>query len=128
MFADLGRFMPQEFDNKEQCLKWLKDKQLGINRSITLLGKEPDQLETQESQKEKTKNLNKDEMLMNLQLMNGEIPRIYKDLLSRFKVADIFLRRNIPRFSKLTDINNYMVLSDCKLSFTEKHVQNIVFL
>lgn len=44
MFADLGRFMPQEFDNKEQCLKWLKDKQLGINRSITLLGKEPDQL------------------------------------------------------------------------------------
>lgn len=67
-------------------------------------------------------------MLMNLQLMNGEIPRIYKDLLSRFKVADIFLRRNIPRFSKLTDINNYMVLSDCKLSFTEKHVQNIVFL
>ena len=26
MFADLGRFMPQEFDNKEQCLKWLKDK------------------------------------------------------------------------------------------------------
>ena len=67
-------------------------------------------------------------MLMNLQLMNGEIPRIYQDLLSRFKVADIFLRRNIPRFSKLTDINNYMVLSDCKLSFTEKHVQNIVFL
>ena len=44
MFADLGRFMPQEFDSKEQCLKWLKDKQLGINRSITLLGKEPDQL------------------------------------------------------------------------------------
>ena len=44
MFADLGRFMPQEFSNKEQCLQWLKDKQLGINRSITLLRKEPDQL------------------------------------------------------------------------------------
>jgi hypothetical protein len=44
MFADLGRFMPQEFTNKEQCLQWLKDKQLGIRRSITLLGKESDQL------------------------------------------------------------------------------------
>ena len=44
MFADLGRFMPQEFSNKEQCLQWLKDKQLGLNRSITLLRKEPDQL------------------------------------------------------------------------------------
>jgi hypothetical protein len=44
MFADLGRFLPQEFSNKEQCLQWLKDKQLGINRSITLLRKEPDQL------------------------------------------------------------------------------------
>lgn len=44
MFADLGRFMPQEFTNKEQCLQWLKDKQLGIKRSITLLGKDVDQL------------------------------------------------------------------------------------
>lgn len=44
MFADLGRFMPQEFANKEQCLQWLKDKQLGIKRSITLLGKDVDQL------------------------------------------------------------------------------------
>lgn len=44
MFADLGRFMPQEFSNKEQCLQWLKDKQLGIRRSITLLGKQSDQL------------------------------------------------------------------------------------
>lgn len=44
MFADLGRFMPQEFTNKEQCLQWLKDKQLGIKRSITLLGKDIDQL------------------------------------------------------------------------------------
>lgn len=44
MFADLGRFLPQEFSNKEQCLQWLRDKQLGINRSITLLRKEPDQL------------------------------------------------------------------------------------
>ena len=44
MFADLGRYLPQEFSNKEQCLQWLKDKQLGIRRSITLLRKEPDQL------------------------------------------------------------------------------------
>lgn len=44
MFADLGRFMPQEFDNKEQCLRWIKDKQLGISRSITLLAKDSDQL------------------------------------------------------------------------------------
>ncbi len=39
MLADLGRFMPQEFDSKEQCLRWLQNKQLGIRRSITLLAK-----------------------------------------------------------------------------------------
>lgn len=44
MFADLGKFMPQEFSTKEQCLSWLKDKQLGIRRSITLLAKDDDQL------------------------------------------------------------------------------------
>lgn len=44
MFADLGRFMPQEFSNKEQCLDWLHDKQLGIKRSITLLAKEQEQI------------------------------------------------------------------------------------
>lgn len=44
MFADLGRFMPQEFSSKERCLQWLKDKQLGIHRSITLLRKDQDQL------------------------------------------------------------------------------------
>lgn len=44
MFADLGRFMPQEFSNKEQCLLWIKDKQLGIQRSIKLLGKANDNL------------------------------------------------------------------------------------
>ena len=42
MLADLGRFMPQEFADKEQCLEWLKNKQLGIKRSITLLSKDAD--------------------------------------------------------------------------------------
>lgn len=42
MLADVGRFMPQEFTDKEQCLEWLKNKQLGIKRSITLLSKDND--------------------------------------------------------------------------------------
>lgn len=42
MLADLGRVMPQEFRSKEQCLDWLKNKQLGIRRSITLLSKSDD--------------------------------------------------------------------------------------
>ena len=42
MLADFGRLMPQEFANKEQCLQWLKNKQLGTKRSITLLSKNDD--------------------------------------------------------------------------------------
>lgn len=42
MFADLGRVMPQEFNNKERCLKWCQNKQLGLKNSIKLLAKEPD--------------------------------------------------------------------------------------
>jgi len=42
MLADYGRKFPQEFDNKEQCLQWLKNKQLGTIRSITLLSKHDD--------------------------------------------------------------------------------------
>lgn len=44
MLADLGRLMPQEFSSKEQCLRWLQNKQLGIRRSITLLSKSDDWL------------------------------------------------------------------------------------
>lgn len=44
MLADLGRMMPQEFADKEQCLQWLKNKQLGIKRSIVLLSKDIDWL------------------------------------------------------------------------------------
>jgi flagellar biogenesis protein FliO len=44
MLADMGRLMPQEFNSKEQCLKWLQNKQLGIRRSITLLSKNDDWL------------------------------------------------------------------------------------
>lgn len=44
MFADLGRHMPQEFDDRYQCLEWLRDKQLGIRRSINLLAKDDDAL------------------------------------------------------------------------------------
>ncbi len=44
MMADYGRRLPQEFNNKEQCLQWLKNKQLGTVRSITLLSKDDDWL------------------------------------------------------------------------------------
>jgi len=42
MFADLGRMMPQEFNNKERCLQWCKNKQLGLRHSLRLLSKEKD--------------------------------------------------------------------------------------
>lgn len=44
MFADLGRMMPQEFNNKERCLKWCQNKQLGLKHSLKLLSKERDML------------------------------------------------------------------------------------
>lgn len=44
MFADLGRMMPQEFDNKERCLRWCQNKQLGLKHSLRLLSKEKDRL------------------------------------------------------------------------------------
>lgn len=44
MLADYGRLLPQEFNNKEQCLQWLKNKQLGTVRSIVLLSKNDDWL------------------------------------------------------------------------------------
>ena len=42
MLADFGRHMPQEFGSKEQCLRWIQNKQLGTKRSITLLSKSDD--------------------------------------------------------------------------------------
>lgn len=44
MFADLGRMMPQEFDNKERCVRWCRNKQLGLKHSIKLLAKEKESL------------------------------------------------------------------------------------
>jgi flagellar biogenesis protein FliO len=44
MMADYGRLLPQEFNNKEQCLHWLKNKQLGTVRSIVLISKNEDWL------------------------------------------------------------------------------------
>lgn len=44
MLADYGRLLPQEFNDKEQCLQWLKNKQLGTVRSIVLLSKDDDWL------------------------------------------------------------------------------------
>ena len=44
MLADYGRPQPQEFNDKEQCLHWLKNKQLGTVRSIVLLSKNDDWL------------------------------------------------------------------------------------
>lgn len=42
MIVDIGRFMPQEFDSKERCLQWYKNKQLGLKHSLKLLAKEKD--------------------------------------------------------------------------------------
>lgn len=42
MLVDLGRMMPQEFNNKERCLQWYKNKQLGLKHSLKLLSKEKD--------------------------------------------------------------------------------------
>lgn len=42
MFADLGRMMPQEFNDKERCLRWFQNKQLGLKHSLRLLTKEKD--------------------------------------------------------------------------------------
>ena len=44
MFADYGRKMPQEFNNKERCLQWLKDKQFSLPHSLKLLCKEKERL------------------------------------------------------------------------------------
>lgn len=40
MFADLGRLMPQEFNSKERCAQWCRNKQLGLKHSLKLLSKE----------------------------------------------------------------------------------------
>lgn len=40
MFADLGRMMPQEFNDKERCLQWCRNKQLGLKHSLRLMNKE----------------------------------------------------------------------------------------
>ena len=44
MFVDLGRVMPQEFNTKERCLQWCKNKQLGLKHSLRLLAIENDYL------------------------------------------------------------------------------------
>lgn len=109
-------------------LSWKKRRNEILANLQKIQGKEIVKEEKVEEGEKESKSLSNDEMLMNVELMNGELPKLYKSLLTRFKVADIFLRRNNPRMSKLTDIHNYMILSDCKLSFTEEHVQNIVYL
>ena len=40
MFADIGRHMPQEFNDKEQAFGWFKNKQLGMRHSLKLLARE----------------------------------------------------------------------------------------
>ncbi len=44
MFVDYGRQMPQEFNNKERCLQYLKDKQFKLPHSLKLLSKEKERL------------------------------------------------------------------------------------
>ena len=69
----------------------------------------------------------KEHVKMDIQLMNGEIPQTYVDLLTRFRVVDIFLTSNAPRHMKLRDIHNYLLLSDIHLSYLEEHVSAIMF-
>ena len=40
MFADLGRLLPQEFNSKERCVQWCRNKQLGLKHSLKLLSKD----------------------------------------------------------------------------------------
>ena len=65
---------------------------------------------------------------MNIQLMKGEIPQVYSDLLLRFKVVDVFLKCNYPRVMNIKDINNILLLTDHHLSFLEEHVASIMYL
>ncbi len=44
MFADVGRHMPQQFNNPQRCLLWCQSKQLGLRNSLRLLAKESDYL------------------------------------------------------------------------------------
>ena len=37
MYVDIGRTLPQEFNTKERCLQWCKNKQLGLKHSLKLL-------------------------------------------------------------------------------------------
>ena len=67
-------------------------------------------------------------MKMNVQLMNGEIPQDYLDLISRFRVVDVFLKHQFPRHLNIKDVNNYLLLSDIHLDFLERHVEHIVYL
>ena len=76
----------------------------------------------------KNSHLSKQTMKMNIQLMKGEIPQVYADLLTRFKVVDIFLKCNYPRLMNIKDINNILLLTDNHLSFLEEHVANIMYL
>lgn len=42
MFADLGRVLPQEFNDPGRCLAWCQNKQLGLKHSLKLLSKDKD--------------------------------------------------------------------------------------
>ena len=64
---------------------------------------------------------------MNLQLMKGEMPRSYSDLLKRFSMTDLFLESNFPRLTRITDLDHYLVMSQCKMNFLERHVEHIVY-
>lgn len=70
---------------------------------------------------------NRETLEMNLQLMKGELPRIYSDLLKRFSMADLFLESNFPRLTRITDLDHYLVMSQCKMNFLERHVEHIVY-
>ena len=70
---------------------------------------------------------NRETLEMNLQLMKGELPRTYSDLLKRFSMADLFLESNFPRLTRVTDLDHYLVMSQCKMNFLERHVEHIVY-
>lgn len=78
-------------------------------------------------QVKRDKEKRKEQVKMDVQLMNGEMPQSYHDLLTRFRVVDIFLTSNAPKQMKIGDINNYLLLSDIHLSYLEEHVSAIMF-
>lgn len=114
---------------------WQKRRESILKTLNTLTGTTPtstpkrseEKLKPKPKPKPKPDSINRQELEMNLQLMKGELPRVYCELLKRFSMADLFLENNYPRLTRITDLDHYLTLSQCKMSFEERHVEHIVY-